>query len=108
MKLLTLIKNLIFHQEVSCERKVKFHKENGVVTNIPIDTKGLRLVSGEPYSNDAVYEITNKWDGWDYLGDGLYSSISWRSSSLKRDMHHPSSVQAFNKHLKDFSRIKTQ
>ena len=106
MKLLTLIKNLIFHQELSLERKVRFRKENGVVTNIPIDTKGLRLVWGEPYSEDAVYEITDEWDGWDYFGNGLYCRSGGRGVSLQRDMEHPESIVGFREAMDKFKKLE--
>lgn len=102
MKLLTLIKNLLFHQELSLERKVRFRKENGVITNLPVDTKGLRLVSGQPYSKNAVYEITDEWDGWDYLGKGLYST----PKCFKRDMLHPESIVGFNQAMDKFKKLE--
>lgn len=105
MKLLTLIKNLIFYQELSLERKVRFRKENGLVTNIPIDTKGLRLVRGQPYSEDAVYEITDEWEGWDYFGKGMYCRAG-RGLSLQRDMHHPDSIVGMREAFKKFKGLE--
>lgn len=69
------------------------------------DTKGLQLVAGDPYQENAVYKISDEWVGYDYFGDGVYASSDGIAFGIQRDTKHPAFVKEFRSILKKVRKI---